>query len=195
MISISGFGRERRIMAAVTGTVMVSTVLVAAASVRDDDAVPTLTAATGTPSEHGTGLAAFLVANPSISGTRGWNGNSLQDLPPPPQPEDIEILRTARTLRCAFDDVSSDILIDGVNHGTGFGEARLVGNVGASDVLSVRGRSIVSFIEFLPNAVNTVTVYASKDNEQRFVAVYSRHTVVFGVPTPSQQRGSCQVLG
>ena len=61
--------------------------------------------------------------------------------------------------------------------------------------MSVLGREIVSFIEFPPNAVNTITVYASKDNEQRFVAVYSRHTAFLGAPTPSQQRGSCQVLG
>ena len=73
----------------------------------------------------GTGLAAFLVAGSSISGTRGGNRN-----PPvlPAQPADIEILRTARTLRCDFDDMRSDILIDGVNHGTGFGEARILGN-------------------------------------------------------------------
>lgn len=140
------------------------------------------------------GSAAPLVAGSAISGTRAGNGNSLQDLAPPPQPADIEILGTARTLRCDFDDMPSDIVIDGVNHGTGFGEARIVGNVGASDALSVLGREMVSFIEFLPNAVNTITVYASKDNELRFVAVYSRHTAIFGAPTPSQQRGSCQVL-
>ena len=141
------------------------------------------------------GLAAFLVAGSTTSGTRGGNGNSLQNLAPPPEPADIEILRTARTLRCDFDDMPSDTVIDGVNHGTGFGEARILGNVGASDAVSVLGREMVSFIEFLPNAVNTITVYASKDNELRFVAVYSRHNAILGAPTPSQQRGSCQVLG
>ena len=53
---------------------------------------------------------------------------------------------------------------------------------------------MVSFIE-LPNAVNTITVYASKDKELRFVAVYSRHNEIFGTPTPSQQLGSCKSWG
>ena len=141
------------------------------------------------------GFAALLVAGSAISGTRAGTGNSPQDLAPPPQPADIEILRTARTLRCDFDDMPSEIVIDAVNHGTGFGEARILGNVGASDAVSVLGREMVSFIEFLPNAVNTITVYASKDNELRFVAVYSRHNAILGAPTPSQQDGSCQVLG
>lgn len=141
------------------------------------------------------GLAALLVAGSPISGTRAGIGNSSQDLAPPPQPADIETLRTARTLRCDFDDMPSEIVIDAVNHGTGFGEARILGNVGASDALSVLGREMVSFIEFLPNAVNTITVYASKDHELRFVAVYSRHNAILGTPTPSQQGGSCQVLG
>lgn len=141
------------------------------------------------------GFAALLVAGSAIGGTRAGTGNSLQDLAPAPQPADIEILRTARTLRCDFDDMPSEIVIDAVNHGTGFGEARILGNVGASDAVSVLGREMVSFIEFLPNAVNTITVYASKDNELRFVAVYSRHNAILGAPTPSQQRGSCQVLG
>ena len=137
------------------------------------------------------GFAALVVAGSAISGTRAGTGNSLQDLAPPPQPADVEILRTARTLRCNFDDMPSDA----VNHGTGFGEARILGNVGTNDAVSVLGREMVSFIEFLPNAVNTITVYASKDNELRFVAVYSRHNAILGTPTPSQQRGSCQVLG
>ena len=141
------------------------------------------------------GFAALVVAGSAISGTRAGTGNSLQDLAPPPQPADVEILRTARTLRCNFDDMPSEIVIDAVNHGTGFGEARILGNVGTNDAVSVLGREMVSFIEFLPNAVNTITVYASKDNELRFVAVYSRHNAILGTPTPSQQRGSCQVLG
>ena len=141
------------------------------------------------------GFSALLVAGSAISGTRAGTGNSLQDFAPPPQPADVEILRTARTLRCDFDDMPNETVIDAVNHGTGFGEARILGNVGASDSVSVLGREMVSFIEFLPNAVNTITVYASKDNELRFVAVYSRHNAIFGTPTPSQQLGSCQVLG
>ena len=141
------------------------------------------------------GFAALVVAGSAISGTRAGTGNSLQDFAPPPQPADVEIIQTARTLRCDFDDMPSEIVIDAVNHGTGFGEARIVGNAGASDAVSIVGQEMVSFIEFLPNAVNTITVYASKDKELRFVAVYSRHNEIFGTPTPSQQLGSCQVLG
>ena len=138
------------------------------------------------------GFAALLVVSASAIRSRTGDGNSLQDLAPP-QPADIEILRRAGTLRCDFDEMS--IVIADVNHSTdGFGNAMIVGKVGVSDVLSVLGREVVSFIEFPANAVNTITVYPSKDDELRFVAVYSRDTAVFGTPTPSQQRGTCRVL-
>lgn len=125
----------------------------------------------------------------------GYAGTGTQNLPPPATPADIEILRTARTLRCDLDGMPSEIVIDAVNHGTVFGDARLVGNMGAADVMSVLGRQMVSFIEVTPSGgVNTITVYASRDNEQRFVAVYSRHVEILGTPTPSQRSGSCKVL-
>lgn len=55
MIEIStwSFGRGWRIMATVTGAVMVSALLVAAPSVQDPEAVRALTAATGLPGTHG----------------------------------------------------------------------------------------------------------------------------------------------
>ena len=52
-ISTWSFGRGWRIMATVTGAVMVSALLVAAPSVQDPEAVRALTAATGLPGAHG----------------------------------------------------------------------------------------------------------------------------------------------
>ena len=91
------------------------------------------------------------------------------------------------------------MVIDGVDHGANrSGWARLVGNMGTSTVLSVRGLTNVSFVEFPADALNTITVYANRDDEvlwqPRFVAVHSRHTAIFGTPTPSQGNGSCAVL-
>ena len=115
----------------------------------------------------------------------------------PPQPADIGVLQGAGTLTCDFDDMPTSMVIADVNHNAeGFGNARLMGNVGVSDVLSVVGREVVSFIEFPANAVNAITVYPAKNGEGRFLAVYSRHTAVlgWGNPSPSQQRGTCRVL-
>ena len=112
-----------------------------------------------------------------------------------PERADIELLQGASTLTCDFDDLPRSMVVADVNHSPGgFGNARLVGNVGVSQVLSLVGQEGVSFIE-LPggNTVNTITVYPWKNDEGRFIAVYSRHTAVAG-PSPSQQRGTCRAL-
>ena len=41
--------------------------------------------------------------------------------------------------------------------------------------------------------MNLITVYGWKNTKDRFVAVFSRHTGLFG-PTPSQLHGSCLAL-
>ena len=132
------------------------------------------------------GFAALLVAGSAISGTRAGTGNSLQDFAPPPQPADVEIIQTARTLRCDFDDMPSEIVIDAVNHGTGFGEARIVGNAGASDA------GVSSDRRWCRSSAERGEYHhrVRLEEELRFVAVYSRHNEIFGTPTPSQQLGA-----
>ena len=57
------------------------------------------------------------------------------------------------------------------------------------------GTVTASFIEVTGSgAVNMFTLYAWRDDERQFVAVYSRHTAVAG-PSPSQLHGNCRALG
>ena len=107
---------------------------------------------------------------------------------------EVEPLHNAGSFRCDFDDMRTATVIDSVTHDErGFGTARLVGNIGANDILVVLGRQMISFIELAGNGVNTITVYAWSSEDSGFFAVYSRHTVTLA-PTPSLQLGSCAVL-
>ena len=109
----------------------------------------------------------------------------------PGQQADVELLKSAQTLRCSFESFGTDLVFDLVDYDAG--TARLVGNAGTSPLSAVPGLSGVSFIEVTPSgAVNTYTVYAWLNAERRFVAVTSRHTAVAG-PSPSQLNGSCDV--
>ena len=110
----------------------------------------------------------------------------------PRNPDDVERLRSAETLRCSFEDFATEIVFDLVNHETG--TARLVGNAGTAPVIAISGGGGVSFIEITPiGNVNMTTVYAWRNAEFGFVAVMSRHTTVGG-PSPSQLQGSCRIL-
>lgn len=116
---------------------------------------------------------------------------------PFPDPDAVELLRTTRTFRCDFgDEFRGGITLDDVDHQAG--SARLVGNVGTADAMTVLGTEGASFVEITPvGAVNVLTVYPwRKVNDgisQPFVAVYSRHTAVAG-PSPSQFHGTCRAL-
>ena len=109
-------------------------------------------------------------------------------------PDDVAVLRAAGTFRCNFDGMA-DIIIDDVDCRDGFGSARFIGNLGTDDMLAVLASVTSSFIEVTGSgAVNMLAVYAWRNNERRFVAVYSRHSAIFGEPSPSQLHGSCRVL-
>ncbi|UVT17408.1 MAG: hypothetical protein H8K04_07685 [Nitrospira sp.] len=72
--------------------------------------------------------------------------------------------------------------------------ARLLGNLGSSDVGLLLTNGSLSFLETTSNGgVNLTTIFPAYRRESReFIAVSSRHLSVFG-PFPSQHHGSCQV--
>lgn len=75
-------------------------------------------------------------------------------------------------------------------------QARLIGNVGASDVVVVRTGEGLHLLEILPaGSVNTTTIYSSRENVPGgyFALVASRHPYFIG-PAPSQSYGKCKVL-
>ena len=111
-----------------------------------------------------------------------------------PDRDDVADLRAAGTFRCNFDGIA-EIIIDDVDYRDGFASTRFIGNLGTDDMLAVLGSVTSSFIEVTGSgAANMLTVYAWRNNERRFVAVYSRHTGV-ARPSPSQLHGSCRALG
>jgi len=76
------------------------------------------------------------------------------------------------------------------------GKARIVGNVGAGDVLVLVTIAGLTFVEQTAfGNVNLTTVFAAYDSpsSRRFVAVSSRHQNLNG-PFPSQYHGTCSVL-
>ena len=122
----------------------------------------------------------------------------------------LQALRSARSFRCSFPQYATVdwdrdqpqlqtgtaddfvLQIDGVDYSTG--DARMIGNVGASDLMAMAGVMSVSFIEQTPSrSVNLTSIYAWRDSMgRRFKAVHSRHTAILG-PSPSQYFGYCEV--
>jgi hypothetical protein len=75
-------------------------------------------------------------------------------------------------------------------------QARLIGNVGASDVVVVRTGEGLHILEILPfGSINTTTIYPNRENSPGgdFASVASRHPYLLG-PFPSQHYGRCRVL-
>jgi len=79
------------------------------------------------------------------------------------------------------------------------GTARLIGNVGAGDIVTILTSRGLSFIEETSvGNLNVTTVFPFyKEDTQEFVAVTSRHLLLPGEygrsPYPSQYHGTCQV--
>lgn len=119
-------------------------------------------------------------------------------------------LFAARTLRCMFTvtataDMDKDTPVARVTPSTfelifdqvdlKNGSARLIGNIGASDVMVIRGDNGLTFVEGTQSGVIQVTaVYTGALADGRFKAVASRHTGAFGMPIPSQAYGACRGL-
>ena len=103
---------------------------------------------------------------------------------------DVVRLHDAATLRCEFENITPETIIDNVKWElANMGSARVIGAAGSSDLMAVKSSARSSFIEITGSgAVNLITVYAWTNAQGRFVAVYSRHTAVAG-PTPSQVHG------
>ena len=75
------------------------------------------------------------------------------------------------------------------------GNAQLVGNLGASPLIVIRGSDGISFIERTPSGnMNVTTVYTTKIKAGGFAAVHSRHVGSPGDPMISQYLGSCEGL-
>lgn len=79
------------------------------------------------------------------------------------------------------------------------GTSRLIGNVGAADLVAVLTLEGLTFIEQTPSGnhnFTTVFPFYKKDT-QEFVAVTSRHVMLPDVdsesPLPSQRHGTCRV--
>ena len=77
--------------------------------------------------------------------------------------------------------------------------ARLIGELGSTDVELVSAAAGLTFAELTPNGPNVTTVYAYYNSAvaRRFLMVQSRHMVILppvGTPTPSQYYGTCEVL-
>lgn len=78
--------------------------------------------------------------------------------------------------------------------------ARLIGEIGATDVSIISDSGGLTFTERTPNGPNVTTVYPYYNNAKggRLLMVQSRHMVILpflmGSPAPSQYYGSCEVL-
>ena len=76
------------------------------------------------------------------------------------------------------------------------GKARLIGNVGAEDVVVLITPSGLTFVEQTAMGnLNFTTVFSAYDSSSlhRFIAVSSRH-MNFNSPFPSQYHGTCSIL-
>lgn len=125
-----------------------------------------------------------------------------------PQPNDVRMLMSVRSLRCSFPKFASadwgssgpqtktgsqdfGFQIDGIDHAKQ--SARMIGNAGATDLLALDGDETITFVEQTPvGTVNVTSVFGWKDGARTFKAVHSRHTAIGG-PSPSQNYGSCEI--
>ena len=125
-----------------------------------------------------------------------------------PSEDDRARLLSTRSLRCSFGwyasvgwDADKPSLETSTQEDFQFqidaidppgGRARMIGNVGAVDLILIPGADRLSFIERTPvGAVNLTTVYAWRDSEGGFKTVHSRHTSIAG-PSPQQHYGRCE---
>jgi len=72
--------------------------------------------------------------------------------------------------------------------------AQMVGNVGASNLAIVRGNSMVSFIETVPNGGVVVISVHGNASSQQFFGTLSRSINLLGTPMASSYFGICSGL-
>lgn len=121
------------------------------------------------------------------------------------------VLKAAKTFRCTFNakafaemngDVPKpktgveqfDLIFDQINLEKG--TARLIGNIGASDLIVLNGLNRISLLEVTDTGnVQITVIYAVQNADGQFKAVHSRHTAWEGRRLlPSQSYGSCLSL-
>lgn len=121
------------------------------------------------------------------------------------------VFKAAKTFRCTFNvrvsaemngDVPKpetgveqlDLIFDQINIEKG--TARLIGNIGASDIIVVNGVNRITLLEVTDTGnVQVTVIYAGQRVDGQFKAVHSRHTALEGRwLLPSQSYGSCLPL-
>ena len=81
--------------------------------------------------------------------------------------------------------------IDDVNHAKS--TARVIGNVGANDLIVIQGSGVVHFLENTPSGnLIITTIFQSNTNAAKLKAVHSRHVYILTQPVPSQAYGYCE---
>ena len=125
--------------------------------------------------------------------------------------EAFERLMSAKSLKCVYgpgavaswknskvkvdkDDFNgASIVYDSIDLATG--NARMIGGIGAADVLVFATGSGLTFIERTGSGnINITTVFARYvDGTTDFVVVTSRHVLIQDTPLPSQYHGTCTI--
>lgn len=124
----------------------------------------------------------------------------------------LEQLIKAKSLKCQFSEGVSADWKDGTlnlnREKDAFGsslhfdsidfksnKARFIGNSGASNVTANLTEEAVTFIEETTsgNLIFTSVFPEYKKGTREFIAVTSRHIMLWGGPLPSQYHGTCQV--
>jgi len=125
-------------------------------------------------------------------------------------PDPGAMLRSARSLRCAFPSGGAEVLTDAKPrykpaHGTDGvfddidrdkGMARVIGRAGAGNVQVVASRETLTFIEASPLGYPQITVVFGifRPHTTELLASDSRHAIVEGRVLVEQYYGSCHVL-
>jgi hypothetical protein len=72
-------------------------------------------------------------------------------------------------------------------------KARMIGNAGSENLITVVGNGVLHFIERTPSGnLNITSVFAARSKMHKFKAVHSRHVFLIVRPLPSQAYGYCQ---
>lgn len=71
------------------------------------------------------------------------------------------------------------------------GDYTMVGNLGTTDLVTMRGNGFVQLLERTPAGTLNLTTIMTEPEGGRFRAIHSRHPIIFGQLVPSQYVLSC----
>jgi hypothetical protein len=117
------------------------------------------------------------------------------------------VLQTTRSWRCEFTTRAANnwlgeepvpevgeeqfvVNLDSVD--TTEGTARMIGNVGASDLYVIAGVGTLHFVEVTPSGNLNVTTIFDAPGAAGMKASHSRHVLILGSPLPAQHYGYCR---